>query len=638
MILKPLSKDKKHIESFLLGVILLILFALIVQWMGEMGFIGFKLFEAGEPGTGKDHAKKLTGLKIIYAVAVAGYALATQKPGFTKSASNTHPAFLWAALLLNTGIFFWGTSGFLIYDISIYPASILLEAYLCALCFSTFNKTDLENQDILGDTNKKKEDGHTFVYGITIQKTGANGNPNSKIASKEKIYVHNPFQGIWTDGGAGAGKSGSIVEPTIDQAIKLGFSGVVYDFKGNPPTLGKTVYNAINHYSSRGLKVSRFAMVNFSRLDLTLRLNPLNPVYLESMLHINEATETLLLNLNRSWIGKDGDFWRDSAILGVKGIIAFLKKHHPQYCTVPHLITFALQDFTVILDILRKDPEIRNIMSPIISASDRRADNQIEGIKASIQNALNKLYERNLFYVLNPNPDEDISLDVSNPANPTMLVLCNNNVIKDSISPVISLCMSIIAKQVNQQGKNPTLFSADELSTIYLKNLSALPATGRSNKVVTQLAIQDYSQLESMYKDKEAEEIISNMGSQFVGMTNNSKTAERISKMFGKIKTVDTSYSEGDSNTTTSTRLQHFEAVQLRDVMGQKKGHFMGKIADGEPPYFSGQFDLFMPPYKNNDIPPLNPRNDFERLVEENWEKIHDDIDNLIIHYSDDPE
>ena len=71
------------------------------------------------------------------------------------------------------------------------------------------------------------------------------------------------------------------------------------------------------------------------------------------------------------------------------------------------------------------------------------------------------------------------------------------------------------------------------MPTIFLKGLDTLIATARSNKVCTILGMQDLSQLVRDYGDKDAEVIFNNVASIISGQVSG-KTAERMSKMFGK--------------------------------------------------------------------------------------------------------
>ena len=52
-----------------------------------------------------------------------------------------------------------------------------------------------------------------------------------------------------------------------------------------------------------------------------------------------EAAYTIMLNLNRSWIQKQGDFFVESPIILLAAIIWFLRIFdNGKYCTFPHAI------------------------------------------------------------------------------------------------------------------------------------------------------------------------------------------------------------------------------------------------------------------------------------------------------------
>ena len=52
-----------------------------------------------------------------------------------------------------------------------------------------------------------------------------------------------------------------------------------------------------------------------------------------------ESAYTIMLNLNKTWIEKQGDFFVDSPIILLAAIIWFLKIYKDgRYCTFPHAI------------------------------------------------------------------------------------------------------------------------------------------------------------------------------------------------------------------------------------------------------------------------------------------------------------
>jgi hypothetical protein len=66
------------------------------------------------------------------------------------------------------------------------------------------------------------------------------------------INIPNPFRSVLVIGGAGAGKTASVAEPIIFQAMKKKYTGFVYDFKF--PTLGNVVYSSLLYHENTDVK------------------------------------------------------------------------------------------------------------------------------------------------------------------------------------------------------------------------------------------------------------------------------------------------------------------------------------------------------------------------------------------------
>lgn len=123
------------------------------------------------------------------------------------------------------------------------------------------------------------------------------------------INVVNPFRASMVLGTPGSGKSYAIVNNYIKQQIEKGFAVYIYDYKF--PDLSEIAYNhLINHLD--GYKVKpKFYMINFDDPRKSHRCNPINPAFMTDISDAYEASYTIMLNLNRSWITKQGDFlWK----------------------------------------------------------------------------------------------------------------------------------------------------------------------------------------------------------------------------------------------------------------------------------------------------------------------------------------
>lgn len=466
---------------------------------------------------------------------------------------------------------------FFYYNIIVFPVFLLVHIFVGSRGFAKIS-SGLDEEDPLALVNQKplKEMGLIFQ------------------TNKGPLHVHNVFQGTLVQGGAGAGKSASIIEPAITQWARQNMSMTIYDFKGDPPTLGLMAYNVwLETEDNKEFKKPDFELLSFDQLHMSIRPNPLKPSELKSGIDTKAITTTLLLTLKKEWVTKK-DFWAESAMNLCYAIAERLRKdpkYHP-YCTIPHLVVLSTMNANDLINWLKQDFEIKNVISSFITAMESGADSQIGGMFSSLQSPMAELMQKELFWIFGAEQEHQATLNLNDPLDPKILVLANNPQKKGVISPLLSCCIRAIINQVNKQGKHPHAMVIDELPTVYIEGLSALPATARSNRVASMFGIQDESQLNTQY-DKEAEEIIANLGNSFVGMTNNPKTAKKYSDFFGTYQKKKTSYSTSDQSLSFSESLNNEKIMQERDIANQPVGHFIGKIADGHPAFFSVQFDEF---------------------------------------------
>ena len=91
----------------------------------------------------------------------------------------------------------------------------------------------------------------------------------------------------------------------------------------------------------KGFAEVSFYVINFDDPRKSHRCNPINPAFMTDISDAYESAYTIMLNLNRSWIQKQGDFFVESPIILLAAIIWFLKIYEDgKYCTFPHAIEF----------------------------------------------------------------------------------------------------------------------------------------------------------------------------------------------------------------------------------------------------------------------------------------------------------
>lgn len=406
----------------------------------------------------------------------------------------------------------------------------------------------------------------------------------------KKIVLNNPFRGVFISGGAGAGKSKSLIEPIIQQAGEKSFSGIVYDFKF--PTLAKEVAG-----SYAGSKVKPY-YINFTDLSRSHLINPIAPEYITNAIFARESAITILTNIDAKAVQKR-DFWVQSAESLLTGVIWYLRNNHPEYCTLPHAVSLIIETPPKkLIELLSTDDEVSGIIASLRSAQD--SENTLAGMFATVQNYLSVLNTKENFWVLH---NSQFSLKLNDPEAPKMLVVGNNDMISKSLSPIIALIISTALKQMNQEGRAKSVVILDEAPTINIPNFAQIPATARANKIATVYAVQDIAQMEAELGKQESEKILANLNSQFYGRTTNTATAERVSKLFGEYEKdiITKSYSKGKSVETLGERESNNSrsistTTQLRKVLEPAEltragvGQFACILAESNTTEFIGQF------------------------------------------------
>jgi hypothetical protein len=342
------------------------------------------------------------------------------------------------------------------------------------------------------------------------------------------------------------------------------------------PDLTLIAYNSALKNLDKYPKPPKLYILNFDDLSRSHRCNPLYP---ENMLDITDATEasrSIMLGLNKSWIQKTGDFFVESPINFLTALIWFLKKYKGGiYCTLPHVIELAQQEYDKLFPVLALDGEIDVLLNPFISAYLRSAHDQLEGQIASAKIGLARLVSPTLYYVMSGN---DFSLDVNNPTHPKIVCAGNNPAKLQTYGAVLSLYTERMLKLVNKKGQLKSNLVFDEYSSLYA-DLSATISTGRSNRIAVILGVQDLSQIRRDYGKEQADVVMNICGNVISGQVLG-ETAKMMSDRIGKIMQERESLSINSNDTSVSKSYQLDSAVPAAKIAGLSSGEFVGAVAD----------------------------------------------------------
>ena len=449
--------------------------------------------------------------------------------------------------------------------------------YICLLMGGVWISRLLKNNLMDDVFNTENE---SFMQETRLMENEYSVNLPTRFYYKKKwnngwINIVNPFRASMVLGTPGSGKSYAIVNNYIKQQIEKGFAMYIYDYKF--PDLSEIAYNHLLHHLDAYKVKPQFYVINFDDPRKSHRCNPINPAFMTDISDAYESAYTIMLNLNRSWIQKQGDFFVESPIILLAAIIWFLKIYeNGKYCTFPHAIEFLNRPYAQIFPILTSYDELANYLSPFMDAWEGGAQDQLQGQIASAKIPLSRMISPALYWVMT---GDDFSLDINNPNEPKVLVVGNNPDRQNIYSAALGLYNSRIVKLINKKKQLKSSVIIDELPTIYFRGLDNLIATARSNKVAVCLGFQDFSQLTRDYGDKESKVIQNTVGNVFSGQVVG-ETAKTLSERFGKVLQQRQSMTINRNDKSTSISTQMDSLIPASKISNLTQGMFVGAVSD----------------------------------------------------------
>lgn len=504
------------------------------------------------------------------------------------------------------------------------------------------------------------------------------------------INVVNPFRGTWVVGTPGSGKTFSVIEPFIRQHSLKGFAMVVYDYKF--PTLAKMLYYHYLKNKKYGNVPERcgFRIVNFTDVEYSNRVNPIQAKYIDSLAAASETAQTLVESLNKGGGQSKGgseSFFKNSAVNFLAAIIYFFVNYHPtgfkdgrrlkRYCLwrdgspegrklllrqvkwhdmiavtdgmenpadngkvildfidhggfsvcvdqdnfqveitdgfsyvdsegkkvviekvwyededgnavepdtitgefsdMPHVLAFLGRSYDQVFTILMQDPKIMSLMAPFQSAYKNGAMDQLEGMVGTLRVDAARLVSPEAYWVFS---GDDFDLKVSDPANPSYLVIANDPEKEQVVGALNALILNRLITRVNSKGNLPCSIIIDELPTLYVHKVDRLVGTARSNKVAVTMGFQEIPQLEEDYGKVGMQKIISTCGNVFAGQARYKDTLTWLQNdILGKNKQISKSVSVNDNKVSTSYSEKMDYMVQASKIADMATGWICGQTA-----------------------------------------------------------
>ena len=515
--------------------------------------------------------------------------------------------------------------------------------YICLLMGGLWMSRLLKHnlmEDVFNNENE------SFMQETKLMENEYSVNLSTRFYYKKKwqrgwINVVNPFRATIVLGTPGSGKSFAVVNNYIKQQIEKGYSMYIYDFKF--ADLSTIAYNHMMNHQG-GYKVKpQFYVINFDDPRRSHRCNPIHPDFMSDISDAYESAYTIMLNLNKTWVQKQGDFFVESPIILFAAIIWYLRIYkNGKYCTFPHAIELLNRRYEDVFPILTSYPELENYLSPFMDAWQGGAMEQLAGQIASAKIPLSRMISPQLYWVMSAS---EFTLDINNPEEPKILCVGNNPDRQNIYGAALGLYNSRIVKLINKKGQLKSSVIIDELPTIYFKGLDNLIATARSNKVAVCLGFQDFSQLVRDYGDKEAKVVINTVGNIFSGQVVG-ETAKTLSERFGKVLQKRQSISINRQDVSTSINTQMDSLIPPSKISGLTQGMFVGSVSDNfteriEQKIFHSEIVVDTDKVKREEshYQPIPIINDFldadgndcmKQTIQDNYNQIKEDVKQIV--------
>lgn len=399
------------------------------------------------------------------------------------------------------------------------------------------------------------------------------------------IYFFDPFDNFLVYAGANSGKTKSVGKPLLGEYIRHGFAGFIYDYKDFDLT--QTAYNLIKKYDYP----YKYYYISFTDMDKTYRTNPISPKVV--------TDENLFLQLIEDFLtayvgeGKK-DEWFNGALGILKGVAITFYYDHPRICTIAHVANYVCSaGREKISNLLESTTYGRTLASAFIDA--KGSERTQSSFLSTLTNYLSALaFNKKICYVLSGN---DFDFNLIDPANPKLLSVANSFKEESVISPVISLMISLSARQFSLVNKIPFVYFLDEGTTLKISEFEKMPSVLREYKCSFTLITQSGAKVEKRYSKLDRSSIEANFGNQFFGKTKDVEALKNYPLVFGKeekrkISNTRGNSSGGDSRSKTIST-QREERYDSNFFTNLQPGEFVGSTAHSNYKDFHLRFKMY---------------------------------------------
>lgn len=235
-------------------------------------------------------------------------------------------------------------------------------------------------------------------------------------------------------------------------------------------------------------------------MEYSRRVNPIQKKYIDNLAAASETAETLLESLQKGKKeggGGSDQFFQTSAVNFLAACIYFFVNYKKEpydqngkklqietkwskelgrdvptgraldengnevtpaywlgkYSDMPHILSFLNEGYQTIFDVLQTDNEVAPLLAPFKTAFQNKAHEQLEGMIGTLRVYTSRLATKESYWIFHKDGD-DFDLKVSDPKNPSYLLIANDPEMESIIGALNALILNRLVTRVNTgQGK-----------------------------------------------------------------------------------------------------------------------------------------------------------------------------------------
>lgn len=380
-------------------------------------------------------------------------------------------------------------------------------------------------------------------------------------------------------GPPGSGKTAGIAIPA---AVCFAGATMVIDIKGD-------IYDYVSKHTKR--KIIRFCPDSPTALKDSYKFDPLAGFGQMSLTNQKRYLEFMAMVLIPDEGGDAGNYFSSRARKMLQGIAHLLLGRNPD-TSFPDIIHAILKGN--IFDWVRMSKEgncgpARECLDSLYGNSEKNVTSAYDALTTALRPFSDPVLDR----LLDKHGNNHISIEMLENGTDIYLQISQEHL--DAYAPLFTLMIQSFSTAFTKRPdmskgikKRPILMLLDEFPqlTFSYNLINSNLSTLRSKSVMFMLIQQNLAQLEAKYQPPEARSILGNCKYQVILGSNDAKSSEVFSSMFGKRKTLKTSTSETISQNSASGR-----TVQEAEEPVFPPEHF-GDLSSGNKMilYFDGKY------------------------------------------------